>query len=371
MRAIAITPKQPNSIHLVRLPMPSLAEVPGGRGVLVKVLRVGICGTDREIVAGKYGEAPPGSDFLVLGHENFGVVERVGPEVHEVSPGDSVVAMVRRPGNSIYDVLGMPDMTTDDVYYEHGINLLHGFLTEYYVDTPERLIHVPVGLEHIGVLLEPASIIEKGLDQVYLIQRRLLKWQPHCVAVLGAGSVGLLATLFLRLRGLDVVTMALPEPPYLNSQLVEALGARYLSTRQMSLTEASGHYGPFDLIFEATGYSPLAFEAMEVLGKNGVLVLYSVTGGGRELEVPIDLINHGFVLGNKVMIGTVNANRQHFEEVIRDFALAELQYPGWLSRLLTHHIDAFGDDYHRAFEIHDPDSIKLVVEMARKAEKPG
>lgn len=366
MKAIAITPKQPGSVQVAELPMPRLEEVPDGRGVLVRVLRVGICGTDREIVAGEYGEAPPGSDFLVLGHENFGVVEQVGPNVHECAPGDYVVALVRRPGTSIYDALGMPDMTTDEVYYEHGISLLHGFLTEYYVDTPERLVHVPVGLEHIGVLLEPASIIEKGLDQVYLIQRRLLSWQPHCVAVLGAGSVGLLATLFLRLRGLHVVTMALTEPPYLNSRLVEALGARYLSTRQMSLTAASERYGPFDLIFEATGYSPLAFEAMEVLGKNGVLVLYSVTGGGRELKVPADLINHGFVLGNKVMIGTVSANRQHFEEVIRDFALAELQYPGWLSRLLTHRINGY-TDYQRAFDIGEPAPIKLVVEMARQA----
>jgi threonine dehydrogenase-like Zn-dependent dehydrogenase len=153
---------------------------------------------------------------------------------------------------------------------------------------------------------------------------------------MGAGTVGLLATLVLRLRGIEVTTFALSRKPYLNADLIEAIGARYESTADVSILEGGTRYGPFDLIFEATGFSPIVFESMQALGKNGVLVLSSVTGGDRTVEVPADKINLQFVLGNKVMVGTVNANREYFETGVRDMAQAEAEYPGWLSRLLTH-----------------------------------
>lgn len=365
MRAIAVFPAKPNSIHLAELPRPALETVPGGRGVLVRLLRCGVDGTDKEINAAAYGQAPPGCDFLVTGHENFGQVEAVGAQVTEVSPGDYVVATVRRPGNSVYDRIGLYDMTTDDVYYEHGINLLHGFLTEYYVDDPEYIVKVPQGLRDVGVLVEPLSVSEKGIAQAYEIQRRLRIWRPRRAAVLGAGTVGLLATMILRLRGLDVATFGLAPRPYLNSDLAEALGARYLSTRSTPLAEAASRYGPFDLIYEATGYSPLVFEAMDVLGKNGVLVLASVTGGDRKIEIPADKINLGFVLGNKVAVGTVNGNREHFEAAVQDLALAEAEYPGWARRLLTHPVRGL-ENYRQLIETLTTakDAIKVFMEIA-------
>jgi glucose 1-dehydrogenase len=143
MKAIAVVPGRPDSVHLAELPRPTVAEVPNGRGVLVKVLRVGVDGTDKEINAAEYGAAPPGFDFLVVGHESFGRVEAVGPSVTELRPGDYVVATVRRPGSSLYDRIGTYDMTTDDTYFERGINLRHGYLTEYYVDEPEYIVKVP------------------------------------------------------------------------------------------------------------------------------------------------------------------------------------------------------------------------------------
>ena len=311
-------------------------EIPGGRGVLVKVLRVGVDGTDKEINAAEYGAAPPGYDFLVTGHESFGRVEAVGPNVTELQPGDYVVATVRRPGSSIYDRIGTYDMTTDDVYFERGINLRHGYLTEYYVDDPEYIVKVPPGLREVGVLLEPTTVVEKGIAQAYEIQRRLKVWRPRRAAVMGAGTIGLLAALALRLRGLEVTVFGRTAKPYLNSDLIEALGARYESTADVSILDGAARFGPFDLIFEATGASPVVFESMQALGKNGVLVLSSVTGGDRMIEVPADRINLEFVLGNKVMVGTVNANREYFEMGVKDMAHAEAQYPGWLDRLLTH-----------------------------------
>ncbi|HXW08310.1 MAG TPA: glucose 1-dehydrogenase [Vicinamibacterales bacterium] len=336
MKAIAVRPGQPDSVHLASLPKPGVEEVPGGRGVLVKVLRVGVDGTDREINAAEYGAAPPGYEFLVIGHEGFGQVVAVGPAVTGLAPGDYVVATVRRQGSSIYDLIGTNDMTTDDTYFERGINLRHGYLTEFYVEDAEYVVRVPQGLKEVGVLLEPTTVVEKGIAQAYEIQRRLRVWRPRRAAVIGAGTIGLLAALVLKLRGLDVTVLGLTRKPYLNSDLIEAIGARYESTRDLPLLEAAGQHGPFDLIFEATGFAPIVFEAMQALGKNGVLVLSSVTGGDHRVEVPADRINLDFVLGNKVMVGTVNANREYFESGVKDLAQAEAQYPGWLARLLTH-----------------------------------
>lgn len=367
MKAIAVKPGIPNSIHLASLPKPSVDDVPQGRGVLVRILRVGVDGTDKEINAAEYGAAPEGFDFLVIGHEGFGRVEAVGANVSEseLVPGDYVVATVRRPGKSIYDLIGTSDMTTDDTYFERGINLRHGFLTEYYVDDADFIVKVPPKLKEVGVLLEPMTVVEKGVTQAYEIQRRLRVWRPRRASVVGAGTIGLLATLVLRLRGLEVTTFAKNPKPSLNSELIEAIGGRYESVDSLSLLEGSGKYGPFDIIFEATGYSPVAFEAMQALGKNGVLVLSSVTGGNRMAEVPADRINLGFVLGNKVMVGTVNANREYFESGVRDMSYAEASYSGWLSKLLTHPVAGL-DNYQELLDKLSSASgaIKVFCEVA-------
>jgi glucose 1-dehydrogenase len=365
MKAIAVFPGKANSVHLADLPKPALGDIPNGRGVLVKVLRVGVDGTDREINAAEYGAAPEGDDFLVIGHESFGQVVAVGPNVTELRPGDYVVATVRRPGTSIYDRIGTYDMTTDDTYYERGINLRHGYLTEYYVDDPEYIVKVPQGLKDVGVLLEPVTVVEKGIAQAYEIQRRLRVWRPRRAAVMGAGTVGLLAILVLRLRGIEVTTFALSRKPHLNADLIEALGARYESTADVPILEGAQRYGPFDLIFEATGFSPIVFESMQALGKNGVLVLSSVTGGDRIVEVPADKINLDFVLGNKVMVGTVNANREYFEMGVRDMAQAEAEYPGWFSRLLTHPVKGL-DNYRELLDklTTAKGAIKVYCEVA-------
>jgi len=365
MKAVAVVPGKPHSVHLADLPKPSVDEIPGGRGVLVKVLRVGVDGTDKEINAAEYGAPPNGFDFLVIGHEGFGQVEAVGPNVTEVRPGDYVVATVRRPGESIYDVIGTNDMTTDDTYFERGINLRHGFLTEYYVDDAEFIVKVSGGLREVGVLLEPMTVVEKGIAQAYEIQRRLRVWRPRRAAVMGVGTIGLLATLVLRLRGLQVTTFGLSRKPYLNSDLVEAIGARYESTTDVPVIAAARKYGPFDLIFEATGYSPIVFDSMLGLAKNGVLVLSSVTGGDRKVEVPADRINLEFVLGNKVMVGTVNANREYFELGVRDMAQAEAEYAGWLGRLLTHPVKGL-ENYRELFDklTATKRAIKVFCEVA-------
>lgn len=366
MKAIAVHPGQPGSMHLREVPEPRVDDAPGGKGVLVQVLRVGVDGTDREINDALYGAAPDGDDFLIIGHENFGRAVEVGPNVPpSIRPGGYVVSTVRRPGSSIYDRIGLQDMTTDDVYFERGINLRHGYLTEYYVEDADFVVPVPDCLAGVGVLLEPLTVSEKGVNQAFEIQRRLRVWEPRRAAVLGSGTIGLLAALALRLRGIEVTCYSLRPAPYRNSDLVEALGGTYVSSADASLAEASERHGPFDVVLEATGFSPLVFEAADVLAKNGVLVLASVTGGDRKVEVPADRINQGFVLGNKVMVGSVNASRADFVRGVDDLVKAESVYPGWLSKLLTtpvHGLENYAEMLRHLAE--NRDAIKVFVEVA-------
>jgi glucose 1-dehydrogenase len=364
MKAIAVVPGRPNSVHLAELVKPSPSDVADGRGVLVKVLRVGVDGTDKEINAAEYGAAPAGYDFLVIGHEGFGQVEAIGPNVSFLRPGDFVVATVRRPGTSLYDAIGLQDMTTDSEYFERGINLRHGYLTEYYVEDEQFIVKVPQGLKDVGVLLEPMTVAQKGITQAYEIQRRLKVWRPRAAAVMGTGTLGLLASLVLRLRGLDVTAFGRTPTPYLNARLLEAIGARYVNTAERSITDTVAAAGPFDLIFEGTGSSAVVFESLQAVAKNGVLVLTSITGGNRRLEVPADRINLEFVLGNKVMVGSVNASRENFETGVRDMSQAEAEYPGWLRQLLTDPVRGL-DNYHELFErLQNPNgAIKIFCEV--------
>src|SRR3954468_22748950 len=225
MKAVAVLPGKPKSVHLRDVPAPKLADqphphvckVPEGRGVLVRALRVGVDATDREINEALYGNAPPGGEHLVIGHESFGQVVEVGERVTEVKPGDYVSCTVRRPGGSIHDKIGRNDITGKDVYYERGINLCHGYLTETFVDDAEYVVKVPQGLKHLGVLAEPASVCAKAIEQAFLAQQRLQVWDPKVAFVLGAGQIGLLATMMLRLRGLAVYTIATTPGPHRKS----------------------------------------------------------------------------------------------------------------------------------------------------------
>ncbi|MGH7136867.1 MAG: glucose 1-dehydrogenase [Pirellulales bacterium] len=365
MKAIAVRPGKPNSVHMAELPKPSIADISGGRGVLVKVLKVGVDATDKEINEAKYGNPPPGYDFLVLGHESFGQVVEVGDQVKHVKPGDLVTATVRRPGGSIYDKIGTSDMTSEETYYERGINLLHGFLTEYYVEDAEFIVKIPVGLKHLHVLAEPMSCAAKAIQQAFEVQRRLRVWRPRLAYVQGAGQIGLLCTLILRLRNVEVFTLARTPAPNLKAEIVAGLGAHYVSTQQKPLKELAKESGKPDLIIDATGSSALAFGAMEVLGHNGVLVWASITGGDRHVEVPADKINLEWVLGNKLLVGSVNANRDHFERGIKDLAMGEVTYPGVIQRILTNPVEGL-DNYAEMMRllVEEKDALKVYVNVA-------
>ena len=374
MKAVAVYPGQANSVHLEdnppvtldNIPVPAHAEpADPARGVLVRVLKVGVDATDREINDALYGNAPVGTDHLVIGHECFGVVEEIGSAVRHVQPGDYVTATVRRPGSSIYDVIGTNDMTSEKEYYERGINLLPGYLTENFVDDAEYIVKIPPGLKHLHVLMEPMSCATKAICQVFEAQQRMRVWRPQQAFVMGAGQIGLMATLILRLRGLEVYTIARRQPPRLPADIVEAMGAHYISTELETIDALAARVGHADIIMEASGSSEVAFRAMQVLANNGAMVWHSITGADRQTEVPIDRINIEWVLGNKLLLGSVNANRTHFEQGIKELALGEVMFPGVILRILTHPVDGL-ENYALMMSllVDDPDALKVYVNVA-------
>ena len=354
---IAVYPGRAGSVHLTRLPRPR----PGPGQALVRVRRVGVCGTDREIIDAHFGTPPPGTDELVLGHEVLGVVEAVGAGVVTVAPGDVVSATVRRPDGCPACLAGQPDMCVWRTYTERGIAGLHGFMVEQFVEDERYLVPVPPELEPVGVLVEPLSVVEKAVRQAELIQRRIQGWAPRTTVVLGAGPIGILATFLLRVKGSEVYTLARTPAPNTAATLVAASGARYVSTKETPLRDLVATIPNVDLIIEATGHVPLGYEAMDVLGNNGVLVWLAPTGANRELPIPADAIMRGHVLGNKVTVGSVNSAFEDFANGVARLRRFEELWPGLARRLITERLRP--DDAPRIAEAVG-DGVKTVVEFA-------
>jgi threonine dehydrogenase-like Zn-dependent dehydrogenase len=355
MRAVTVVPGKAHSLT-VRDDIPEPPR--DDQQVLVRVLETGVCGTDVEIDSALFGEAPPGSPYLVLGHENLGRVERAA-DGSGLADGDLVVATVRRPCPELCRscIEGQQDMCLTGHYLERGIKGLHGFMCDRYVESPRYLIHVPSALRPVAVLVEPLSFIEKGIEQALRIQQRL-EWDPRTAVVLGAGPVGLLASLVLRLRGLDVTLASRGPADSAAARLAQDAGMRYVSTRTTPVEEISAVTGEIDLVFEGTGAAALILPAMKALGPDGVCVLASVTGGESRTEIDVAAWNRDIVLSNRVIFGTVNAGRRHFEAGVRDLAAAEERFPGWLERMITRRLPV--SEARTAFE-KGPSDIKSVL----------
>jgi threonine dehydrogenase-like Zn-dependent dehydrogenase len=333
-RSIAVRPDQPGKVHYTSVPLPD----PEPQDVVVKVIRVGVCGTDREIIHGLLGTPPDGSDELVIGHEVLGRVVTTGYAVTDLKSGDLVSATVRRPDGCPACQAGQPDMCLWREYEERGIAGQHGFMTEYFIESRKFIVPVPDALEHVGVLIEPLTVVEKAVRQADLIQQRMAYWNLETAVVLGAGPIGMLGSLLLRSRDIDVTTVARTPKPNPAASIIEASGASYVSTEVESLHELHQRLDNIDLILESTGASSLAFDAMTMLGTNGVLVLLSLTGGDGTAEVPTAQINTGLVAGNKTVVGSVNAGIEDFTNAVDHLGRFEELWPGLLERMFTDRI---------------------------------
>ena len=368
MKAVAVFPKQ-KQIRLIDHPAPELET---DSDVLLGVLDVGICGTDREIARFDYGTPPAGSDYLVLGHESLAQVLQVGRAVTRVAPGDLVVTMVRRPcGRPDCPACrsGHQDFCLTGEFTERGINGRHGFMTERVVDD-ERYMHVvPPGLRSVGVLVEPLTIAEKALIQVVDVQDRLPWLKSDAIhkgraVVLGAGPVGLLGALALLVRGFETAVYSREAADSDKAKWVTSLGARYFSAQTLAVEDLPAEIGNIDLMYEATGASKLAFKAMEALGVNGMFIFTGVPGRKAPIEVDADLIMRRLVLDNQIVYGTVNAGQEAFENAISDLAQFYERWPEAVSSLIT---GRFAPEQHQELLLGPPSGIKQVVRFAEAA----
>ena len=248
-------------------------------------------------------------------------------------------------------------------YVERGIIGLHGFMAERFVDRVDNLVPVPAALASTAVLLEPLSVVEKAVRQADLIQHRMAAWHPKTAVVLGAGPIGILGTFLLRSRGLEVYTLARTPAPTPNASLVTACGAHYVSTTETPFRELAGSLPNIDIILEATGHGPLAFDAMDLLGNNGVLVWLSIIGGDDLSPLPYSSILRGHVLGNKVTVGSVNSAHEDFTLGVADLGKFELLWPGLTETMITHRLHL-----EEATEVGIghviPGSVKTVIDFA-------
>jgi glucose 1-dehydrogenase len=354
MRAIAVMP-QVKDVAIINQPEPKILS---STDVKLRMLEAGVCGTDKEICAFEYGTPPAGSEQLVIGHESLGEVVEVGPKVTRVKVGDLVVPMVRRPCPHDYCLACRADRQdfcfTGD-FQERGIKERHGFMAQFVVDDEKYMNVVPKDMREVAVLVEPLTIAEKGLTQVWQVQQRLPwgcpiapgKAAAHChrAVVLGAGPVGLLGAMALANQDFDTYVYSREPTPNPKSQLVESIGAHYISSENIAPEMLPEHVGNIDLVYEATGASSLAFEMMKYLGTNGIFIFTGVPGRKRPIEVDTDLIMRNLVLKNQVVFGTVNAGRDSFENSIRDLGSFAKRWPEAVQSLITGRfpMEAYGD----------------------------
>jgi glucose 1-dehydrogenase len=337
--------------------------------VKLRVLRVGICGTDREEATGGRSKPPAGQKELVIGHEMFGQVVEIGKSVTRVALGDLAVFTVRRGcGKCLPCLMNRSDMCQTGEYAERGIWGLDGYQTEYVVDKEQYVVHVPANLEPAGVLCEPLSVAEKAIDEAMRLQiTRLpdasatLDWlygRPCLVA--GLGPIGLLAALVLRLRGAQVYGLDVVDADTARPRWLEDIGGKYINGRRVSADQVDDHLGRIDLIFESTGVAALEFNLLDALAPNGVYVLTGIPGGDRPLEIQGAELIRTLVLKNQVMVGSVNAARDHYQMAVDDLVHAHLLWGDHVMQLVTHHHPY--TDFDSALHQHTADEIKAVIE---------
>jgi len=328
MKAIAVRPGA-GIPEVVDRPVPEPA--PGE--ALVRICRVGIDGTDYEVIDGGHGSVPDGDDRLILGHEAVGVVEDANGT--DLEDGQCVVPTVRRPPPGVetndYFEVGEPDMAPDGDYVERGIVGAHGFMAEYVTSPVADLVPIPPELAQWGFLVEPISITEKAIEHARAT-RSAFDWRPESVLVLGTGSLGLL-TVAMFAETLDyerVYCLGRKDRPHPTIDIAERLGATYIDSRETPVSEISSAYEPMDVVYEATGYAKHAFESIDALAPNGVAALLGVPGDWS-FEVDGGRLHRDLVLHNKALVGSVNSNRRHFERAIETLS----SLPDWVLKSIV------------------------------------
>jgi len=343
VKAIAVFPAK-KEIKLIDHALPQIIKP---TEIKIRILEVGICGTDKDICAFEYGTPPVGSDYLVIGHESLGEVVETGKEVRRFKKGDLVVPMVRRPCDhqSCFACRsGHQDFCFTGDFTERGIKEAHGYMTETVVDNEKYFNRVPKGLRDVAILTEPLTIAEKALIQIWQVQQRL-PWGPdrkgqkkgycHKAVVLGAGPVGLLGALTLLNAGFETYVYSRGFDTSAEASFIQKVGGAYISSSSVPINDFVKRVGNIDVIYEATGAAQISFQMMEVLGTNGVMVFTGIPGIKGPIQVNADQIMKNMVLKNQVFFGTVNAGRTAFEAAIKDLGVFKKRWPKAIQSLIT------------------------------------
>jgi threonine dehydrogenase-like Zn-dependent dehydrogenase len=367
VKAIAVVPQKAD-VRLVDRPEPMITAPDQ---VKMRMLRVGICGTDREEIKGRAG-VPAGQTDLVIGHENFGVVVDVGDAVTKLHPGNLAAFTVRRGcGQCLPCMMNRSDMCRTGQYRERGIRGQDGYQAEYAVDSEQYAVAIPAALEPVGVLSEPLSVVEKTIDVAVSIQMARLPdaqatpdWllNRRCL-IAGLGPIGLLAALALRLRGADVYGTDIVDETSARPAWLKRIGGTYIDGRQVPLEKLAGSVGPADIAIEATGAPGVAFKLVSCLGNDGIMAVVGVPGQAPMLQISGSDLWRRMVLGNLVIFGTVNAARDHFEMAVSDLENATRIWGDHVSHLITHHFPFA--DFAQALSEHPADEIKTVIEWSK------
>lgn len=365
MQAIALKPGT-TDLHLAERPEPAIGAPDE---VKLQIVRVGICGTDREEADGGRARAPDGQPDLVIGHEMLGRVVAVGADVRRVKVGDYAVFTVRRGCDKCRPCLiNRSDMCRTGEYRERGIWGLDGYQAEYAVDQEQYVVRVPPELAPVGVLAEPLSVAEKAIDEAVRLQGARLpaalatpNWLHgrRCL-VAGLGPIGLLAALALMLRGAEVLGLDIVEPNSARPRWLEAIGGRYVDGRAIGPMHIDDVFGAVDLIVEAAGVPSLTFSLLDALGLDGAYVVTGIPGGDKTIQIPGAELLRKLVLANQVMFGSVNASRDHFQMAVDDLAQAQARWGDHVAQLITHR-HPFAD-FAQALRGHADDEIKVVIE---------
>jgi threonine dehydrogenase-like Zn-dependent dehydrogenase len=358
MRAVGVR-RSESEPALLDVPEPT----PGPDEALVRTLRVGIDGTDHEVVEGHHGGFPSDADHQILGHEAVGVV--ADGSGTDLSEGDVVVPTVRRPpetGSNAYFDRGEPDMAPADAYTERGIAGAHGYMAEYFTSPERFLVTIPEELAASGFLVEPISNTEKAVEHAFAA-RSAFDWRPESAFVLGNGPLGLLTLAMLQQdRGRygafeRTYCLGRRDRPDPTLDVVDRLGATYVDSRETPVSAVAEAHEPMDLVYEATGYAEHPFETVEALAANGVGALLGIPDDWA-FEVDGGRLHRELVLENKALLGSVNSNLSHFRAARRSLAAL----PGWFVEALV--TDVYPPERAAAAFEADDDVIKAVVEFA-------
>jgi len=373
MLAIGMYGHKPG-IHQIEIDKPKITKP---NGVLIRVLQTGVDGTDFNIVKHNLQDIENGKNFIVLGHETMGIIEESGNEVKKFKKGDLVTVTVRRGCGICSPCLhSQSDMCMTGLYRERGIHKMDGFLTNYIVDEEDYIVKIPKNLEKYGNLIEPFSVMEKAIEQIRIIQRRMpwgCKHPNHDFKhkewgkckngiVIGSSTLGFMGASLLRLANVNTTVVARSSENTFRARMVTKLGCKYVSSQNKSPEEIIKEAGEdVDIVLDAAGASELALNLIKYTSRSSVHIFVGIPRGPLPTTFDANIIMRQIVRYNQVIVGVLNSNKNHFEMAIKDMHAFNHRWPNLLGEIITHRFRI--SEYDKAFNLKDSAQMKIIIDL--------